>query len=189
MAQALNNRRVAILATDGFEQVELTDPKQALEQAGAQVHVIAPHGDSIQGWNHHDKGDKISVDRTLDQANASDYDALVLPGGPLNPDQLRTNTQAVEFVRAFFDASKPVASICHGPWTLIEADAVRGRTVTSWPSLKTDLSNAGATWVDREVVVDRGLVTSRNPKDLPAFNSKMVEAFCQGQRSAEAQLV
>ncbi|MBE9109668.1 type 1 glutamine amidotransferase [Nodosilinea sp. LEGE 07298] len=189
MVQDLKNRKVAILATDGFEQVELTEPKQALEQAGAQVHVVAPHGDSIQGWNHYDKGDKVSVDRTLDQANASDYDALVLPGGALNPDQLRTNHQAVQFVKAFFAASKPVASICHGPWTLIEADVVKGRTVTSWPSLKTDLSNAGATWVDQAVVVDQGLVTSRNPGDLPAFNSKMVEEFCEGKHPAQAQAV
>lgn len=189
MAQELKNRKVAILATDGFEQVELTEPKQALEKAGAQVHVVAPHGDSIQGWNHHDKGDKVAVDCTLDQVKASDYDALVLPGGALNPDQLRTNEQAVQFVRAFFTDSKPVASICHGPWTLIEADVVKGRTVTSWPSLKTDLSNAGATWVDQEVVVDQGLVTSRNPHDLPAFTSKMVEEFCEGKHQAQAQLV
>ncbi|MBE9155917.1 type 1 glutamine amidotransferase [Nodosilinea sp. LEGE 06152] len=187
MAEQLKNRRVAILATDGFEQVELTEPKQALEAAGAQVHVIAPEGDSIQGWNHHDKGDKVTVDRTLDQVKASDYDALVLPGGVLNPDQLRTNEQAVQFVRAFFADSKPVASICHGPWTLVEADVVKGRRVTSWPSLKTDLSNAGATWVDQEVVVDQGLVTSRNPHDLPAFNSKIVEEFCEGKHLAQAQ--
>lgn len=189
MAEELNNRKVAILATDGFEQVELTDPKQALEQAGAQVHVIAPQGDSIQGWHHHDKGDKIPVDRTLDQVSPSDYDALMLPGGPLNPDQLRMNDKAVQFVRAFFEATKPVAAICHGPWTLVEADVVKGRTVTSWPSLQTDLRNAGATWVDEEVVVDQGLVTSRNPNDLPAFNNKMVEEFCEGKHPAQAQSV
>ncbi|MFQ4137981.1 type 1 glutamine amidotransferase domain-containing protein [Nodosilinea sp. PGN35] len=187
MAQALKNRRVAILATDGFEQVELTEPKQALEQAGAQVHVVAPQGDSIQGWNHYEKGDQVPVDRLLDQVNPSDYDALVLPGGVINPDQLRTNQQAVQFIKAFFRASKPVAAICHGPWTLVEADVVRGRTVTSWPSLKTDLSNAGANWVDQEVVVDQGLVTSRNPNDLPAFNSKIVEEFCEGKHLAQAQ--
>ncbi|WP_035985348.1 type 1 glutamine amidotransferase domain-containing protein [Leptolyngbya sp. KIOST-1] len=179
MAQELNNRKVAILATDGFEQVELTEPKQALEKAGAQVHVVAPEGDTIQGWNHYDKGDTVPVDCTLDQVNASDYDALVLPGGVINPDQLRMNDQAIQFIKAFFADSKPVAAICHGPWTLVEADVVKGRTVTSWPSLKTDLSNAGATWVDQEVVVDQGLVTSRNPKDLPAFNRKMVEEFCE----------
>ncbi|MGG6239777.1 type 1 glutamine amidotransferase domain-containing protein [Nodosilinea sp. AN01ver1] len=186
MAQELKNRKVAILATDGFEQVELTEPKQALEKAGAQVHVVAPHGDSIQGWNHHDKGDKVAVDRTLDQVKPSDYDALVLPGGVLNPDQLRTNEQAVQFVRAFFADSKPVGAICHGPWTLVEAGVVKGRKVTSWPSLKTDLSNAGANWVDQEVVVDQGLVTSRNPGDIPAFNSKIVEEFCEGKHPAQA---
>lgn len=189
MSQELKNKKVAILATDGFEQVELTSPKQALESAGAQVHVIAPEGDTIQGWNHHEKGDRVSVDRTLDQASATDYDALMLPGGPLNPDQLRMNDSAVRFVRDFFDAAKPVAAICHGPWTLVEADVVKGRTVTSWPSLKTDLRNAGATWVDEEVVVDQGLVTSRNPHDLPAFNSKMVEEFCEGKHPAQAQSV
>lgn len=189
MAQELNNRKIAILATDGFEQIELTSPKEALEKAGAQAHVIAPQGDSIQGWNHHDKGDQIAVDRTLDQVSPSDYDALMLPGGPLNPDQLRTNDQAVQFVKAFFEAAKPVAAICHGPWTLVEADVVKGRTMTSWPSLKTDLRNAGATWVDEEVVVDEGLVTSRNPHDLPAFNRKMVEEFCEGKHPAQAQAV
>ncbi|MEB3213292.1 MAG: type 1 glutamine amidotransferase domain-containing protein [Leptolyngbyaceae bacterium] len=187
MAQELNNRKVAILATDGFEQVELTDPKKALESAGAQVHVVAPKGDAIQGWNHHDKGNQIPVDATLDQVNPGDYDALMLPGGPLNPDQLRTDDHAVQFVRAFFEAGKPVAAICHGPWTLVEADVVKGRTVTSWPSLKTDLRNAGATWVDQEVVVDQGLVTSRNPDDLPAFNRKMVEEFCEGKHPTQAQ--
>lgn len=189
MAQELKNRKVAILATDGFEQVELTEPKQALEQAGAQVHVVAPEGDSIQGWNHHDKGDTVPVDRTLAQVRASDYDALVLPGGVLNPDQLRTNDQALQFIKAFFADSKPVAAICHGPWTLIDAGVVKGRTVTSWPSLKTDLSNAGAKWVDQEVVVDQGLVTSRNPQDLPAFNSKIVEEFCEGKHLAQARSV
>lgn len=189
MAKKLDNRKVAILATDGFEQVELTDPKKALEEAGAQVHVIAPQGQSIQGWNHHDKGDQIPVDRTLDQVSPSDYDALMLPGGPLNPDSLRMNNDAVQFVKAFFGATKPVAAICHGPWTLVEADVVKGRTVTSWPSLQTDLRNAGATWVDEEVVVDQGLVTSRNPHDLPAFNSKMVEEFCEGKHAAQAQSV
>ncbi len=187
MSQTLSGKKVAILATDGFEQIELTSPKQALESAGAETHVIAPTGDTIQGWNHHDKGDKISVDYTLDQVSSDDYDALMLPGGPLNPDQLRTDKNAVQFVQAFFAASKPVAAICHAAWTLIEADVVKGRKVTSWPSLQTDLENAGATWVDQEVVVDQGLVTSRNPNDLPAFNSKMVEEFCEGKHADQAE--
>jgi len=187
MTQKLDNRRVAILATDGFEQVELTDPKQALEEAGAQVHVIAPQGESIQGWHHHDKGDRIPVDRTLDGVSSSDYDALLLPGGPMNPDQLRMNDAAVSFVKEFFTDGKPVAAICHAPWTLIEADVVKGRTVTSYPSVRTDLRNAGATWVDEEVVVDRGLITSRNPNDLPAFNRKANEEFCGGKHFARAE--
>jgi protease I len=181
MPQELTNKRVAILATDGVEQVELTEPKQALENAGAQAHVVSPKGSSIQGFNHHDKGEQIPVDVSLDRANPSDYDALVLPGGVFNPDQLRTNTKVVQFIKAFFEAGKPVAAICHGPWTLIEADVVKGRTLTSWPSLKTDLTNAGATWVDQEVVVDAGLVTSRNPQDIPAFNKKLLEEVAEGQ--------
>jgi len=185
MAQELNQKKVAILATDGVEQIELTQPKQALEDAGAQTHVISPQNGSIQGWNHYDKADQIPVDKALDQANPSDYDALVLPGGALNPDQLRTNQQAVQFVKAFFEAGKPVAAICHGPWTLIEAEVVNGRTVTSWPSLQTDLRNAGANWVDQEVVVDRGLITSRNPHDIPAFNRKMIEAIAEGKHKEQ----
>ncbi|MGF1460183.1 MAG: type 1 glutamine amidotransferase domain-containing protein [Leptolyngbyaceae cyanobacterium] len=188
-SNSLASCKVAILATDGFEQIELTDPRQALEDSGAQVHVVAPEEGDIQGWHHHDKGDKIAVDRALKQVKADDYDALLLPGGPLNPDQLRTNEQAVQFIKDFFAAAKPVAAICHAPWTLVEADVVKGRTVTSWPSLKTDLQNAGATWVDQEVVVDQGLVTSRNPDDLPAFNRKMVEEFCEGKHAAQAQSV
>jgi protease I len=185
MAQELNNKKIAILATDGFEQVELTEPKQALEQAGAQTHVIAPKSGSIQGWNHFDKGDQIPVDRSLDSVNPNDYDALLLPGGVLNPDQLRTIPEAVQFVKSFFEAGKPVAAICHGPWTLVEADVVKGRTVTSWPSLKTDLRNAGANWVDQEVVVDKGLVTSRKPSDLPAFNGKIIEEFAEGRHEEQ----
>lgn len=185
MTEQLNNKKVAILATDGVEQVELTQPKQALEQAGAQTHVISPKSGSIQGWNHFDKGDQIPVDVSLDSANPNDYDALVLPGGVVNPDQLRTNPKAVEFIKSFFEAGKPVAAICHGPWTLIEADVVKGRTLTSWPSLQTDLRNAGATWVDQEVVVDQGLVTSRNPQDIPAFNSKIIEEFAEGQHQQQ----
>ncbi|HEY9735427.1 MAG TPA: type 1 glutamine amidotransferase domain-containing protein [Trichocoleus sp.] len=185
MAQELNNKKVAILATDGVEQVELIQPKQALEEAGAQAHVIAPKSGTIQGWNHYDKGDQIPVDKALQEANPSDYDALVLPGGVVNPDQLRTDDQAVQFVKAFFEAGKPVAAICHGPWTLIEADVVKGRTVTSWPSLQTDLKNAGANWVDQEVVVDQGLITSRNPKDIPAFNSKLIEEVAEGKHEGQ----
>ena len=183
MAAELHGKKVAILATDGFEQSELIEPLKALGNAGAAVEVIAPHGGEIQGWKHHDKGDTVKVDKTLDQAKPDDYDGLVLPGGVVNPDALRTDPRAVAFVRAFFDAKKPIGAICHGPWTLIEADAVRGRTVTSWPSLKTDLTNAGATWVDREVVADNGLVTSRKPDDLPAFNAKLIEALREGRHA------
>ena len=159
--------------------------KQALEQAGAQTHVISLKSGNIQGFNHHDKGDQIPVDVAIDSANPNDYDALVLPGGALNPDQLRTNSRAVEFVKSFFEAGKPVAAICHAPWMLIEAGVVKGRRLTSWPSLQTDLRNAGATWVDQEVVVDKGLVTSRNPDDLPAFNSKMIEEFAEGKHEEQ----
>ena len=180
MAQNLAGKRVAILATDGFEQVELTEPLKALRQAGAQPEIVAPHGGEIQGMRHHDQGDKVKVDRVLDQARPDDYDALVLPGGVANPDELRTLPNAVEFVRHFFSAKKPVAAICHGPWLLVEADVARGREVTSWPSLKTDLKNAGARWVDRAVVVDHGLVTSRKPDDLPAFCAKMIEEIAEG---------
>jgi protease I len=185
MAQELNQKRIAILVTDGFEQVEMTEPKKAFEAAGAQTHVISPKPDRVQGWNHFDKGDFFTVDIPLDQANPSDYDALVLPGGVANPDQLRTSEKAIQFIQAFFEAGKPIAAICHGPWTLIEANAVRGRTLTSWPSLKTDLQNAGATWVDQEVVVDNGLITSRNPQDIPAFNRKAIEEFAEGRHQEQ----
>jgi protease I len=180
MASELNGRAVAVLATDGVEQVELTEPVKALKQAGARVHVVAPKSGTIRAWNHFDKGDPIPVDQPLDQADPQRYDALVLPGGVVNPDQLRTDQKAVQFVRHFVAARKPVAAICHGPWTLIEADGVRGRRVTSWPSLKTDLTNAGARWTDEEVVTDQGLVTSRKPADLPAFCRKMIEEFREG---------
>jgi len=183
MAHELAGKRIAILATDGFEQAELTEPHKALRAAGAEVHIVAPKAGQIQGMRHHDKGDKVTVDRPLDQVEADTYAALVLPGGVANPDTLRLDPQAVDFVRAFVTAGKPIAAICHGPWTLIEADAVRGRTMTSWPSLKTDLRNAGAEWVDRAVVVDRGLVTSRNPDDLPAFCAKMIEEFREGRHA------
>ena len=185
MTQQLSNKKVAILATDGVEQVELNKPKHALEQAGAQTHVVSPKSGSIQGFNHHDKGDQIQVDVPLDSANPNDYDALVLPGGALNPDQLRTNPKAVQFVKSFFEAGKPFAAICHAPWTLIEAGVVKGRTLTSWPSLQTDLRNAGATWVDQEVVVDKGLVTSRKPDDIPAFNNKIIEEIAEGQHEQQ----
>ncbi|PSB01515.1 type 1 glutamine amidotransferase domain-containing protein [Merismopedia glauca] len=179
MSQELNHKKIAILVADGFEQVELTEPKQAFEAAGAQTHIISPKSDRVEGWNHFDRGDSFTVDVPLEQAKAEDYDALLLPGGVANPDQLRTQEAAVQFIKSFFDAGKPVAAICHGPWTLIEAKVVKGRTVTSWPSLKTDLENAGANWVDREVVEDNGLVTSRNPKDIPAFNQKAIELFAK----------
>jgi len=177
---SLNGRTIAILVAEGFEQVELTEPRKALEQAGAQTRIVSPAKSEVQGWNHFDKGDKLKVDVPLEQADAGEFDALLLPGGVANPDQLRTQPRAVQFVRSFFDADKPVAVICHGPWTLIEAGVVRGRTLTSWPSLKTDLVNAGANWVDKEVVVDNGLVSSRKPADIDAFNRKMIEVFAEG---------
>lgn len=179
MSQKLNNQKIAILVADGFEQVELTKPKEALEAAGAKVQIISPNSDRVQGWNHFDQADFFTVDISLDNANPANYDALLLPGGVANPDQLRTKDQALKFVKSFFDAGKPVAAICHGPWTLIETGAVKGRTLTSWPSLKTDLENAGATWVNQEVVEDNGLVTSRNPDDIPAFNAKVIELFAK----------
>jgi protease I len=188
MAQELLGKRIAILATDRFEEVELSEPRRALMEAGAAVDVIAPHGGTIQGMNHDDIGNNVPVDRTLDEARPEEYDALVLPGGVANPDRLRVIDKAVRFVRALYDQQKPIAAICHGPWTLIEADIVRGRTTTSWPSLKTDLKNAGANWVDCEVVADGGLVTSRKPDDIPAFNKAIIETFRKGvpaqQRSA-----
>jgi protease I len=176
----LNGKRVAILATDGVEQIELTEPRKALDQAGARTVLISPKKGKIKGWQHDRWGDEIPVDSNLDSANADQFDALLLPGGVMNPDQLRMDQRAVEFVRSFFEAGKPVAAICHGPWLLVEADVVRDRTVTSWPSLQTDLRNAGADWVDREVVTDGGLVTSRKPDDIPAFNKKIIEEFAEG---------
>ncbi|HEU4626692.1 MAG TPA: type 1 glutamine amidotransferase domain-containing protein [Steroidobacteraceae bacterium] len=182
----LDGMKVAILAAEGFEQSELLEPRKALEEAGAQTRVVSPAKGEVQGWKHFDKGEKVRVDVPLEEANAADFDALMLPGGVANPDQLRMIPKAVEFVRAFFEAGKPVAAICHAPWTLIEAGVVKGRTVTSWPSLKTDLTNAGAKWVDQEVVTDNGLVTSRKPADIPAFNRKMIEEFAERRHASQA---
>jgi protease I len=176
----LNGKRVAILATDGVEQVELTEPRRALDEAGAKTVVISPKEGAIKGWQHDHWGDQIPVDLPLGQARADDFDALLLPGGVMNPDRLRQDKQAVRFVKQFFQAGKPVAAICHGPWMLVEADVVRDRNVTSWPSLETDIRNAGGDWVDRDVVTDMGLVTSRKPDDIPAFNRKMIEEFAEG---------
>jgi protease I len=178
--------KVAVLATDGFEQSELTEPVAALQRARADVTVIAPHGGQIQGMNHHEKGDLLAVDNELAAVSPEQFDALVLPGGVANPDTLRIDARAIAFVRHFVQAKKPIAAICHGPWTLIEADGVRGRTVTSWPSLRTDLHNAGAKWEDREVVRDGTLVTSRNPGDLPAFCHEMLSLFGETRRDRAA---
>jgi protease I len=180
MADTLKGKKVAILVAEGFEQVELTEPKAALEQAGARTRIVSPSAVKVQAWKHFDKADTFPVDVPLDQANAGDFDALLLPGGVANPDQLRIIPNAVSFIRHFFDAGKPVAAICHGLWPLIDAGVVEGRTVTSWPSLKADLTNAGARWVDKEVATDHGLVTSRKPNDIPAFNRKMIEEFGEG---------
>jgi protease I len=183
----IDGKRIAFVATDGVEQVELTEPWKAVEQAGGTPELIAPDAGTIQGFNHLDKGDSFDVDRVISDASEGDYDGLVLPGGVANPDALRTHEDVVGFIRAFFEAGKPVACICHGPWTLIEAGVVRGRTVTSWPSLQTDLRNAGANWVDEEVHVDAGLVTSRKPDDLPAFCDKMVEELAEGRHEQQAK--
>lgn len=185
MAHELTGKTVAILVTNGFEQVELTEPLKALEEAGATARIVSPAGDRVRAWQKKDWGDEFEVDIQLEHARADDFDALVLPGGVMNPDKLRMNPDAVRFTRTFFDAGKPVAAICHGPWLLVEADVVKGRKVTSYPSIKTDLVNAGANWVDREVVVDQGLVTSRNPDDLPAFNRKMVEEISEGAHAGQ----
>ncbi len=185
MTQSLKNKRVAILAAEGFEYVELTEPKKALEEAGAKAEVISPEEGKLKGWNKTDWGDSVPVDLKLSSAKAEDYDALVLPGGVMNPDHLRQDRTAVEFVKAFFDANKPVAAICHGPWMLVEADVVRGRKLTSWPSLQTDIKNAGGQWVDQEVVTDKGLVTSRKPADIPAFNKKLIQEITEGKHQPQ----
>lgn len=176
----LDGLRVAALVADGFEQIELTDPMRALRDEGAHVTVISPNDSHVQGMNHGEKADRLEVDAKLAGVSADDFDALLLPGGVKNPDILRQDEKAVSLVRTFFDAGKPIASICHGPWLLVEADIVRGRRLTSYPSLRTDIRNAGGDWVDEEVVVDHGVVTSRNPDDLPAFNAKMIEEFGEG---------
>ena len=186
MADKLQGKRVAFLATDMVEQVELTEPWKAVKEAGGQPELISLEEGEIQGFNHYDKADTFKVDRTVEEAQADDYDALVIPGGVGNPDTMRTDENAVQFVRDFFEQGKPVGVICHGPWMLVEAGVVRGRKVTSWPSLETDIRNAGGDWVDQQVVVDEGLVTSRKPDDLPAFNEKIVEEFCEGRHEQQA---
>lgn len=181
MTQQLAGKKVAILVADGFDQSELMSPRQALDEAGAHTQIISPVEGMVKGWLKGNWADEFAVDVQLGAANPDEYDALLLPGGTINPDRLRREPQAVQFVRAFFGAGKPIASICHGPWMLVEADVLRGRTATSFYSIKTDLKNAGANWVDEEVVVDQGIITSRNPGDLEAFNAKMIEEFAEGR--------
>jgi protease I len=190
MADKLQGKRIAfVAASEGVEQVELTEPWKAVESEGGKPELLSTEEGEIQAFNHLDKADTFPVDRTVADASPADYDGLVLPGGVANPDFLRMDEDAVAFIRGFFEQAKPVAVICHGPWTLVEADVVRGRTITSWPSLKTDIRNAGGKWVDEEVVVDEGLVSSRNPDDLPAFCAKLVEEFCEGVHEGQRQSV
>lgn len=184
MADRLENTRVAILVGPGFEQVELTEPRDALEEAGAQTEIVSPEEKTVRGWNHTEWGDTFDVDMPLQEADPADYDALLLPGGVMNPDKLRRNADVQRFVRAFFQDDKPVAAICHAPWTLIDAGLVEGRRMTSYHTLQQDLKNAGASWVDEEVCVDGGLVTSRNPDDIPAFNREMIEVFARARKGA-----
>lgn len=180
----LHGKRVAILVAEGFEQVEMVEPRKSLQDAGAETTLVSPADGEVQGWNHYDKADRFEVEVTLAEADPGNFDALLLPGGVANPDQLRTDPRAIRFIRRFVDDGKPIGVICHGPWTLIEADAVKGRKITSWPSLKTDLMNAGAQWVDQEVVTDQGLVSSRKPDDIPAFSRKLVEEIAEGTHAA-----
>jgi protease I len=187
MASELNGKTVAILATNGFEQSELVEPRDALRAAGATTHIVSPESGTIKGWKKKDWGDTVEVDRTLAQADVDDYDALVIPGGQINPDLLRADDDAVRFVRAFFDAGKPIGAICHGPWLLVEAGFARGLRLTSYPSIRTDMVNAGARWVDEEVVVDHGVVTSRRPADLPAFNAKLIEEVGEGRHARDTE--
>ena len=182
----LKGLRVAILITDGFEQVEMVQPREALNNAGANTSIVSPKNDQVRGWNFKDWGDEFPVDVKLDEANESDFDALLLPGGVINPDALRMQPSAVAFVKSFFSAGKPVAAICHGPWTIIEADEARGRRIASWPSLKTDLRNAGAQWVDQEAVTDGNLVSARKPDDIPAFNRAMISLFSSADAGRKA---
>lgn len=186
MASNLHGKTIAILATDGFEQVELTEPRKALDEAGAKTVVISPKSGEIKGWKFKEWGDTVKVDKSLENANPNEYDALVLPGGVINPDHLRMDPKVVNFVKQFVGTGRTVAAICHGPWTLVEADVVRGKKVTSWPSLKTDLRNAGATWVDQEVVTDGQFIFSRNPNDIPAFSRTIIEAISSGAQRAAA---
>ena len=188
MARKLEGKKVAILVADGFEQVEMTKPRAALNEAGAETKIVSLKSGKIQGMNHADRGDKFDVDLTLGEARPDDFDALMIPGGLMNPDALRANGDALEFTRHFFEAGKPVAAICHGPWVLIDAGVIRGRTLTSWPNIKTDVKNAGGKWVNEEVVVDNGLVTSRKPDDIPAFNRKMIEEFGEGKHEVQKQM-
>ncbi|HBX60568.1 MULTISPECIES: type 1 glutamine amidotransferase domain-containing protein [unclassified Methylophaga] len=184
-SKSLQGKKIAFLVTDGFEQIELTTPWEQIKLAGAETELIALEEGKVHGFNHLDKGDAFQVDKSVADASADDYDGLVLPGGVANPDALRTDENAVDFVRAFFTEQKPVAAICHAPWTLVEADVVHGRKLTSWPSLRTDIKNAGGNWVDQEVVVDQGLVTSRKPDDLEAFCSKAIEEFAEGKHDRQ----
>jgi len=185
MADKLKGKKVAIIAADMVEQVELMKPRKALADAGAETELISLKPGEIQGFNHFDPADTIKVDKAIEEVDASDYDALMIPGGVGNPDQLRGDENVVSFVRDFFEAGKPVAAICHGPWVLVEAGVVRDRKLTSWPTLQTDIRNAGGNWVDEQVVVDQGLVTGRKPDDIPAFNDKMIEEFCEGKHSGQ----
>jgi protease I len=187
MADELNGKRIAVVATDGVEQVELTEPLKAVRDAGAETELVSIEAGEFQGFNHLDKGDTFTADKAASDADASDYDGLVLPGGVANPDFLRADEDVLRFVRGFFEQGKPVGVICHGPWTLIDAGVVEGRTLTSWPSVRTDLRNAGANVVDQEVVVDAGLVSSRRPDDLPGFCAKIVEEFAEGRHAEQAE--